>query len=243
MRYVKRLGESMASNYDIHGQFARFNGMYFGGELPTVPLSMRPLKTLGGRVSWKTRAGLLVPGTLCLDLSTFWEMSPEQYDAVLLHEMIHLWFVHKGDMLENHGPKFMAKLRELEARSRMKIPVTETAGEPALANIPMKEICVLLIEDYAPGKAPTYSTISCSKALEIADQMKDRWSGRAKFYRPGITVTLYQIKTATWTRMAAKTTVARGEPKKRFHLRDAVAISDLRANGQAIFQITTNELK
>lgn len=242
MKYVNRLMEGVVPNYDIHGQFARFNGMYFGGVLPTVPLSMRPLKNLGGRVAWKTKGGLLVPGTIRLDLSTYWEVTTEQYDAILLHEMIHLWFVHKGDMLENHGPKFMAKLRELEARSRMTIPVTESAGEPA-GNLPEKEICVLLIEDYAPGKAATYSTISCSKALEIADQMKERWSGRARYYRPGMTVTLYQIKTATWTRVSAKTTVARGEPKKLFHLRDEVAMSDLRANGQVIFRITTNELK
>lgn len=243
MTYVEWLMEGTMSNYDIDRRFAEFNRLYFSGQLPTVPLAMTPLKSLGGRVKWQTRGGMLVPDSIRLDLSTFWETTHEQLDAILLHEMIHLEFVVAGDMLENHGPKFMARLRRLEGQSGMKIPVTETRGEPAMSPSSIKEICVLLVEDYRADKPPTYSTISCAAALAIAEEMKTRWSGRAQWQRPGITVTLYRIKTPIWTRMAAKTTVARGEPKKLYFLKDEVSMSDLRANGQMIWRVTTNELK
>lgn len=226
--------------YPIQAKYNQFNNQYFKGSLPSIPLSLKPLKGVGGVVRFQIRKpvgapvqGVLVPGSVTLTLSTLFQNTEAHMDAILLHEMIHVHFVNIGDYQENHGAKFMAMRNQLSQASGMLIPVTErVAGDINLTSSKTKPYGVLLL------RKPTgysYGVISIS-AMANVEALKETWTQRALYGRFG--VALYTIDSLLWSTKAASVKVSRGDPIKNLYImQDDRLAQDLFRNGNLVFAI------
>jgi predicted metallopeptidase len=109
----KNVNESMdRSGIDMQADWDRLNDMMFGGALRRVPLRW---------MTSKHRLGVMTydgPGVIkYVGVSDFYDMSRQQYLDVLAHEMIHVWLEQSGvNERDAHGPRFLAKVRELNER-------------------------------------------------------------------------------------------------------------------------------
>ena len=119
----------------IHSKYVEFNHSLFGGELPeNVPISFAKLSRVGAEVRAKVKPDgydnyNLVPGSLKLIFSTLYKRNLE---SILVHEMIHIWFIVSGKGMEQHGIKFLAKLRDIQKKVKFKIPLKDSGDAPTV---------------------------------------------------------------------------------------------------------------
>ncbi len=96
---------------DIQTDFDILNKKMFNGEIERVPLKWIKTKYKLGVVT-HTKDG----GIDYLGISTFYDITRQQYLNVLAHEMIHVYMIQKGIMeKDHHGPKFMEFLNRINA--------------------------------------------------------------------------------------------------------------------------------
>lgn len=129
--------EMLAEDYDLKGKYDFWNRKAFGGELPRVPLGWIRSKKVGGQVS--ASAKITDPVTYRITgkaditvkklvLSNFLVGAEDRLDALMLHEMIHVYVLGVLGINERpggHGPNFQAMRKEIQSKTGIKIPVTE----------------------------------------------------------------------------------------------------------------------
>lgn len=267
MRYEDLL-ESIISHqdYDLVGKFNHYNARCFNNELPPIPIKFAVLKGLAGvcKCKWITNPtmvrpnmsrhqirqlpGTLVPNTLQIGLDRKYLRTEEEIDAILIHEMIHAWFMVNGDFTENHGSKFLAKLRDCQNKTGLRIPVTEKLeNKEVAANIPDKELVVLV--EYRSNEVPLYAVINKtafdkaeSAIIEQWIEYSEKYNGRNTTGRQN-TLTAYVVKSPLWTAHAFRVPEQRplslygtwvGRSKrgaiKFYYLQSQDLIDDLKAN-------------
>jgi hypothetical protein len=135
------------SSYDLQAKYRHFNDTLFGGELPDIPVVWGKMKGVGGtahaKIIWppgtprpnpmlvrlgrvdRHHGAVLDRASLRIKISDLYKRSTDQIDGLLIHEMIHIFFFVTGRYGENHGPLFLAKLRELSQLSGIKVPLTD----------------------------------------------------------------------------------------------------------------------
>ena len=105
---------------------AYWNSLCFGGELPEIEVKLSRAKSYLGRFELKyptvrflgrrIRVPFSNPSSI-IRISTAFNLSEDQQDDVILHEMIHYWLYFKGlQDRRPHGPHFRAKMKELNTR-------------------------------------------------------------------------------------------------------------------------------
>ena len=91
---------------DLEQLYAEYNDLYFGGELPTIPVKW-------GRVHKNHDAEFVtyVDGSIAIVLAPRLKKFPCFFHMRLIHEMGHVKLRgYKGDL---HGPKFQREMRRL----------------------------------------------------------------------------------------------------------------------------------
>lgn len=106
-----------ALDYDLDKKYDHFNQILFNNELPKIPIKWNKSKRVSGVV--KARANVvqgrkvLVPDSMVMEISDLFKRSEQDLDAILIHEMIHVYYFHNNILDEDHGPRFIAFARKL----------------------------------------------------------------------------------------------------------------------------------
>jgi len=263
MRY-REISENLSA-YDLKVTYDKFNAAYFSGELPNIPVVFAPLKGVGGvvkcrtsykgpmkknsRGKWAAAVPLrlrdqytsLVPGSMILQISNTFKRTPEIIDGFLLHEMVHVFFNHAGEFNENHGYKFLAKLREISKLSGIRIPLKDNTEDEELTNdMVLKAVGVILIK-----KEGTYSFRLLTPKLAHAERenIKKSWEYTLNVANYYSDVWLFTIATPEWTKMSLRIPVARVVRGTFYMLnsnnsnKDDAAIDNILSAGHQLFHI------
>lgn len=117
LKKYKRLEEM---TYNLETKYNFFNKKLFGGSLPNIQLSWKT-KTRGDTV------GLAYGNTeIVLNKTKLENFSEKNIDAVLIHEMIHIWVANEGypDKGNIHQGAFNVKAKELAKVTGLKLTGT-----------------------------------------------------------------------------------------------------------------------
>lgn len=100
-------------------QFSRFNEMCFGGSLPEVPIVLTRARTFLGRMCYK-KVGSRWNRKNCdfmMRLSVLFDLPEEEWQDVIIHEMIHLNIAYKGlKDSSSHGYLFQSIMFDINDR-------------------------------------------------------------------------------------------------------------------------------
>jgi hypothetical protein len=161
-RFEQFIKESIDNQYivpktiNLESDFNMLNGKLFNNELEIVPLKwFKSKKVLGlchlevdyivSRFGKKRKVSEKAVG---ISISSFYELTYQQYLDVLAHEMIHLCIAQKGIKDDNdHGRRFYAMMDDINRRFKeFNIKQSEDADLYAVStpNNKIKELGVLL---------------------------------------------------------------------------------------------------
>lgn len=98
-------------NYDLQGQFDRFNLQIFDGQLPTPKFEWKDSSGWLGEFAAGTEEDF--PGTIRL-AKNFYSSDEDSWHRILVHEMVHLWEWATMAREPGHGSMFRRKCRELK---------------------------------------------------------------------------------------------------------------------------------
>jgi hypothetical protein len=169
----------------------------------------------------------VIPSSLRIDLDTSFARTDEQFDALLVHEMLHIYFFWTGRFREAHGAKFQEFAKVLSKKLGIEVPLTEnTAGLALSDDYGTKKIGVMLVE-LPSGMAFGLLT---PKALNGAVEMFGM--GTLPFARSGARVALGLVETPLWTRLAADRPVHKSTKGMKFWKLSPEAEQDFNANAQ-----------
>lgn len=118
-----------------------FNALYFNGELPEVPVLMSNARSFVGRCEFK-RLRLPLRGEKKYDFrlrfSRLFDLSPDEWDDTILHEMIHLWIGVKGIRdTSTHGKVFRQMMDDLNSKHGRNITISHKSA-PGEATAPAR---------------------------------------------------------------------------------------------------------
>jgi hypothetical protein len=150
-RRVARLASEVIladrKKFNLQSKYNYWNNKLFGGELPRVPLKWNRSRTFGGAV-YKSYVGDLILINK-LVISDFLQMDEQRFDAILIHEMIHVWQGANGirEGSGGHGREFHRMAKALGSKAGFTIPLTEDISDMSVNdNIKSKEFVVVLFE-------------------------------------------------------------------------------------------------
>ena len=117
---------------DLKNDFKEFNKTLFKSELPQVKLTLSPNKKDGYsgwlKVVYNDKNNL--DDFTIKDLMVSSIYKTDSIKGLLIHEMIHLYLAyngfHEGINCELHGKEFNTKLREVQSKTDIKIPLNES---------------------------------------------------------------------------------------------------------------------
>jgi len=221
-------------------KYHEFNGLYFEGKLPTIPLGWGRMKNSGAHVDCKFRvkngvAEVLVD-SIKMTFSNKYKRDAVQLEPILLHEMIHVYmFAVLNDVKENHGPKFMAMLSRLSKASGIDIPRKDEAEHLELSDTVAKPVGVIL-RRYTYGGEPqvAYAMFSAKTLInvgKIADMEK-------RFTRRFDELVEARIVTSSiwWEKSQRQATQRNIDHKTKFFIPKPEELEDLLANSRVIWQ-------
>jgi len=107
--------------------FDRFNRDYFSSALPVPRLALSTSRTRLGSMSCKRERRLLRSRLtdFAIHVSTYYELTAEEYKSVLLHEMIHYHIAYHGIRdTAPHGTVFRRMMEELNSKHGWHITVS-----------------------------------------------------------------------------------------------------------------------
>ena len=115
----------------LQQKFDELNALIFAGRLPHVPLLLGNAKSyLGQCLSTKERRrdGKVVHTHFRLRFSQRHDLSPQEWEDVLIHEMIHLYIgVNKWQDSSSHGPVFRQLMDEINRHFGRQVAISHRA--------------------------------------------------------------------------------------------------------------------
>lgn len=238
------------TTYDLDAKYKKFNLELFDNALPQIPVTWAKLSKLAGIATVKLRKiapspdrqlvrmgqiskyanKRIRPETLQIKISSVYRKDERHLDGILLHEMIHVEFLASGDIDECHGPAFIKRASEISAKIGHTVPLTDNIDNLELASNKLKSIIVIHYrndnKDYCGLLKPTSFAADETLIGELQSQVD---SGDRS------PVTIYQIASPIWTKLATRRPVQR-KFTKAYGI-DAEAFSDLVTNGRVITEI------
>lgn len=233
---------------ELYAFYREVNRKGFGGILPeTVPIKFVGTTRTAGQAHAKLKLDPTLPSwvrktdprrnarldhsSLGIDISLETNRSPDSAKAILAHEMIHIYFYCMNEFDENHGPKFMAKLRELERITGLTIPVTEEIV-PEEMSLHLTRIGVILVES---DRGMSFALVTAKVATEQADAIVERLIG---FKGNRVRVFTSNSRMVTERSLSSPTQRSFGPKTKFFQLRDPALVQafihDLEDSGTLI---------
>ena len=120
MEKLKRYERRFEDSYDIKQKYKKFNKLYFDNNLPLIKIKYvsKSSKFIAQVEYIKNELD-----TLTINLKYFETLSEKNKDAVLIHEMIHIWVTVAGHKRKGnlHQGEFLIKAKSIENRTGLKI--------------------------------------------------------------------------------------------------------------------------
>ncbi len=177
IRFKEFLTEAITKS-SLKKLYTDLNKKYFGGQLMDIPISFKSLKNQSATVitRFNPRTNELISISMTVDNSRQW--NSQALTAIMLHEMIHVYFSMKGDYHQAHGKEFEAMRKRLKQQSGLEIPRDENASELKVYDkIKPKDLFVILA-DFGNKK---YAMFASKKAYD--NFVKDEETKRTKNYK------------------------------------------------------------
>lgn len=255
-KWIKLIEEVVShKQYDLAAKFDHFNKLCFDGSLPKIPVRWGSLKRAIGICKQKffvppqhrhlplrirARYGQSIPDGAQIVLDRKYVREEREIDAILVHEMIHAWFYYANDLGENHGTKFMAKLKECERITGLNIPITEEVKDLELSDdVALNKPFVVMIVER--GNDLLYAMMSPSVYQRIAPTAPEMMRRLMR----GSTVTLYGTSSEAWNKKALSAKLQRPKsfPKTTlYYLKTPELLADLKASGKVLFSGQSSDL-
>jgi len=115
--YKRFFKEDNKTNYNLYNSYKKFNHLYFNGELPNISIEIvNKSEKFIGQIIGDNKI-------LQINSKIFDSLSDKNKDAILLHEMIHIWVRVSGYDRKNnlHQGQFLIKAKELEKQTGLNI--------------------------------------------------------------------------------------------------------------------------
>ena len=208
--YNKILSENHIdfSSYSLEEKYSAFNKLLFGGELPNVPIRWGTLKGVGGitKATFKRTSNIkhpfdkyygcvINPESINVVISNIVKRSENELDKVLVHEMIHVYFLYNNMPQEKHGIRFKAMAEKLSGIAGFQIPLTDDI-EVYDTDLEIKSVGVIL----ASKKNGEYSVALVKPQLLIdhLNDVSDYLTRFLAFYTLYTSLDLYVISSKNW---------------------------------------------
>jgi hypothetical protein len=198
MRFYE-LCEGQFDNADLKRRYDHFNSLLFDGQLPDIPVEYAKLKNVGGQALAKVRGPrmryakrTLIPGSLRIQMSTFYQRDQQSQDAMLIHEMIHVHFISIGDFEESHGYKFVRMCRELGQKVGFDIPLTDDVTGLAMTDAPKRKVGVIILTKKEGGQS--VAVVGEAYIRANLDAVLERWKGVSHIAKVDVIVTTGRIE-------------------------------------------------
>ena len=255
LRLKKLAGLTEAvGDYNLQAKYQQFNQSLFNNQLPEIPIRWATMKNVGGKVTYeisrstpapnprmvrlgyakKSDGAVLKPETLQMAISDLYRRSEIALDAIMLHEMVHVYMAITGNFGEQHGPKFQDMCRRISAKVGFEVPMKDSVDGLELASMDTKPVGVLILEK--PSGAISFALFNVVAIKAGLQDIQNRWTyaannGYAK------KVGAFVVDTQTWTKLAAMVPVQRRFSAKSsfYKLNDKEAVDDLLINGEALW--------
>jgi hypothetical protein len=242
----------------LQKKYDHYNRLLFDGILPPIPIIWANLKNVGGIAIAKLipdpttqratplqiKLGLkdkysgqkVDPASIAIKLSSTHKRSEQATDAILIHEMIHVYFYVTGRPGEYHGLMFMEQVRRCSQLVGFEIPMTESlVGLEVNDKLATKLIDLGVVYGRKKGSgAEIYAVFPANvvRANEALMIEKVSWNVTYNYWRYGWIGT---IRSHPWTDQSLKTPVQRKWSGRYYFLRDATLAADLKQNGVELF--------
>ena len=117
----------------IHEKFRQFNRQMFGGVLETIPVDITTAKNYLGVITFKKdfdESGKPCFYNYMFRFSARYDMPENEWDDILLHEMIHYYIASQG-LIDDapHGSLFKAKMNEINTKYHRNISVSRKSDD------------------------------------------------------------------------------------------------------------------
>lgn len=148
-------------------RFAHFNALCFGGALPDVPIVLTRATTFLGKVRYRRRKklfGRTVNTDFQIRLSSGFDLPPDEWDDVIIHEMIH-YHIALNNIRDTstHGVVFRGMMDDINLKYGRHITVSHKPSPGASSPRMLRErphcICVSTFPDGRRG------VTVCSEAM------------------------------------------------------------------------------
>lgn len=185
-----------------------FNRLYFGGELPPIPVRLASARTFLGKITYKYKRGPFgrIKGyTDCvMAISKSFDYSGPELEDVIIHEMIHYYILYKGIKdTSSHGVEFRRIMdtinteygRNVRIRHNLKpdtpVPARRTSRSRVVLVSVFKDgktgvtVCTAAKAPSIKRALPRYYSLESVKMYSSADPFFDRYplSRTPKIYR------------------------------------------------------------
>jgi predicted SprT family Zn-dependent metalloprotease len=237
---------------DVERRYKQWNQKLFGGKLPEIKISVRPLKSASGRtvVNYtrhkdqpKIRANSntyrlmqmsgvkpnVTINSIEMIISNSMKLTSENLDQVIIHEMIHVEFASNGDYLEGHGREFERRRQELSKIVGFEIPLTHDVSELKLNDASLAKEVLILVAERPNGKASILmiTPTTEAKAKEWIDTANHRVAG----------FKLYKMKTTLAQKYPVRRTLPRAFGNRiTFHIPQSDELKHIKEHGKIIYE-------
>ncbi len=233
-----------STEYNLEEKYKLFNKLYFYNLLPTIPLSYSKSKTVGGQVKARyTKAlgggNVLVQGSLSLTITNLYKRTEEQFDAILLHEMIHVYFIVNGNFTEQHGRYFNDLRKEISEKSGIDIPLTDNISDLELESDKNTKMGVILLKR-KDGRY-SFALISKKNAIEKIQEIERTWISRLSKYGDVAEISIHTIESPLFTKYSLKYPVQRNLTKLGYYKLPDGSLDELLSKGEKILDMRLME--
>ena len=124
----------------IQARFDEFNGLYFNGALPSLPIKLSNARTFLGKLCYKKqRKWLFGPynySDFVLRINMRLDMSEELLDDTILHEMIHYYIaVNQWRDTRTHGQLFRREMKRINETGGRHISISYRPNAEQMAQL------------------------------------------------------------------------------------------------------------
>lgn len=156
--------------------FGRFNALIFGSDLPVPTFRLTHARTFRGKLCYThtTRFGKRICSDFEMRLSLDFDLAAEEWEDVVIHEMIHLHIAYKGIRdSSSHGPVFRKMMAEINRNHGRRIVVSTRSTPQQLdedKRVRGHYICLTKFSDGRLGVAP----VAKSRIFDLWDAFR-KW--------------------------------------------------------------------
>lgn len=249
------------AQYDLQKKYDHYNALLFNNELPQIPIEYANTKA-GGIVHCKVvmdphnmpnarlirmgiqdryHGGKIKEGSHYMQISKVFKKSEQGLDAIMIHEMIHVYFNTQKLFGENHGMKFAKMARALGQKVGFEIPLTDNVERFGLGDeSKLKSIGVLML---TKKEGTIYIALMTDKnMISSLSDLVARWTDMVK-YNYAFKAEMYTVASVKWTELAHRYPLQRRKPIDLgfYALKDPDAIADLHTNGKLLASVPGTE--